>query len=68
MKFASKDNYSFLNYSNFNIKSEKSTKIYNCSVTNKYLIVGKHLLTTFLVILKSLKGTINNLRQLLVWN
>jgi hypothetical protein len=23
MKFASKDNYSFLNYSNFNIKSEK---------------------------------------------
>jgi hypothetical protein len=33
------------------------TKIYNCSVINKYLIVGKHLLTTFLVILKSLKGT-----------
>jgi hypothetical protein len=37
------------------------TKIYNCSVINKYLIVGEHLLTTFLVILKSLKGTINNL-------
>jgi hypothetical protein len=35
------------------------TKIYNCSVINKYLIVGKHLLTTFLVILKSLKRTIN---------
>jgi hypothetical protein len=31
------------------------TKTYNCSVINKYLIVGKHLLTTFLVILKSLK-------------
>jgi hypothetical protein len=44
------------------------TKIYNCSVINKYLIVGKHLLTTFLVILKFLKGTINNLRQLLLWN
>jgi hypothetical protein len=28
------------------------TKIYNCSVINKYLIVGKHLLTIFLVILK----------------
>jgi hypothetical protein len=27
------------------------TKTYNCSVINKYLIVGKHLLTTFLVIL-----------------
>jgi hypothetical protein len=50
MKFASKDNYSFLNYSNFNIKSEKLPRfIYNCSVINKYLIVGKHLLTTFLV-------------------
>jgi hypothetical protein len=34
------------------------TKIYNYSVINKYLIVGKHLLTTFLVILKPLKGTI----------
>jgi hypothetical protein len=44
------------------------TKIYNCSVINKYLSVGKHLLTTFLVILKSLKGTINNLRQLLLCN
>jgi hypothetical protein len=31
------------------------TKIYNCSVINKYLIVGKHLLTTFLVILKQPK-------------
>jgi hypothetical protein len=44
------------------------TKIYSYSIINKYLIVGKHLLTTFLVILKSLKGTINNLRQLLLWN
>jgi hypothetical protein len=44
------------------------TKIYNYSVINRYLIVGKHLLTTFLVILKPLKGTINNLRQLLLWN
>jgi hypothetical protein len=59
MKFASKENYSFLNYSNFNI---------NYSVINKYLIVGKHLLTTFLVILKPLKGTVNNLRQLVLWN
>jgi hypothetical protein len=32
------------------------TKIYDCSVINKYLIVGKHLLTTFIVILKFLKG------------
>jgi hypothetical protein len=46
----------------------KMIKIYNCSVINKFLIVGKHLLTTFLVILKSLKGIINNLRQLLLWN
>jgi hypothetical protein len=34
----------------------------------QYLIVGKHLLTTFILIPKSLKGTINNLRQLLLWN
>jgi hypothetical protein len=30
------------------------TKIYKYGVINKYLIVGKHLLTTFLVILQSL--------------
>jgi hypothetical protein len=43
------------------------TKVYNYSVINKYLIVGEHLLKTFLVIFKSLKGTMNNLRQLLLW-
>jgi hypothetical protein len=43
------------------------TKIYNYSVINKYLIVGKHLLTTFLVILQSLKWTINNPSQPLLW-